>query len=372
MKPITNIRIKKKDIVKNFLLVAILSVGVSLIANALTKEARFLITLIPGVVCVIIVALFYLKEYLENSSYEVNVETILTVDKDNNPIPIKRFRFSEDMRSAVLSVLAENTAYKPLWKQAFRFDINGKNKGQDFVKEFLEYLFIHWISLELSSYFNDFEEDSIEVVRREQIPEVLIKNRVIELITKPYEEREKFQARINKDDQDEGKIVYMGGEDGVVYEMLEIELPRNSKISREDDSLVINNRNFDIRFDSDFKGYSAVMPRDFERFYMKRSLKDTNCFQTNLKMTIKLKPFFLFSVRDWAYMGWLDKIGDEFVTYFSFEDFIKRIGYEQAATSHILFLNGLRIKEDERAKKDKRKEDKNSDIRIIKVEEEKK
>lgn len=372
MKPITNIKIKKKDLVKNFILVAILSVGVSLISNALTRESGLLITLIPGIVCVIIVAIFYLVDYLGHSSFEVNVETLLMVDKEAEPVAIPRFDFSEDMQRAVVSVLTENGAYKPLWKQAFKFDNSGANKGQVFVREFLEYLFIHWISTELNTYFNDYEEDSKEIIRREQMPDVLIKNRVIELISKPYEEREKFQKRISKGYSNEGEIVYMGGEDGVMYEMLEIELPRKSKVCREGNTLVIKNRNFDIRYKADFKGFSAVMPRDFERFYLRSSWSwnDTNCYKVNLKMSIKIKPFFLLSARDWAYMGWLDKIGEGFVTYFSFDDFIKRIGYEQAATSHIMFLNGLKRDENEK-NRDKIHDVEYGDVRIIKVDEEK-
>lgn len=342
MKPITKIKTKRKDIVKNFILVAILSAGISLIANALTKESDLLVTLFPGAVCVIIVALFYLKEYIGGSSYDVNVESVISVDKEKNFIPIDRFRFSEDLNHAVLSVLSENNAYKPLWKQAFDFNINGDNKGQIFVKEFMEYLFIHWISSELNAYFINYEDCSKEMIGREQIPDLLIKNRVIELISKPYEEREKFQKEIIKEKQNEGKIVYMGGEDGVVYEMLEIELPRKSKVCREGDALVIKNRNFDIRFESDFKGFSTVLPRYFEDFYMKRLWKDTHNYLVNLKMSIRIKPFFLFSSRDLEYLGWLDRIGEGFIHYFSIDDFMSRIGYEQAATNHILYLNEIK------------------------------
>ena len=352
MKPITNIKIKKKDLVKNFILVVILSVGVSLIANALTKESGLLITLIPGIVCVLIVAFFYFKEYLGNSSYEVDVDTLLTVDNNAEPVPIPRFVFSVDLHRAVLSVLAENSAYKPLWKQAFDYEDKTADKGRIFVKEFLEYQFIHWISLKLNAYFNNYKEDFKERIRREQIPDVLIKNRVIELITKPFDEREKFQRGISKDDHNDGEIVYMGGDDGVFFEMLEIELPRKSKVCRKDNALVIKNRNFEIRYQSDFKGFATVMPRDFERFYLRRSLEDTNCFHVNLKMSIKIKPFFLLSARDLPYLGWLDKIGEEFVKYFSFDSFIQQIGYEQALTSHILYLNGLKKEDIEDIDKD--------------------
>ena len=153
----------------------------------------------------------------------------------------------------------------------------------------------------------------------------------------------------------------MDGEDGVLYDLLEIELPRKSKVYRKDNTLVIANRNFDIRFESEFEGFGALMPYYFADFYMNRSIHNTHTYTASLKLSIKLKPFFLFSINDWKYLGWLDQISDEFVHYFSFDDFVSRIGYESALTNHILFLNGLERKEDN--------EDKNQyeDFRIVRV-----
>lgn len=362
MKPITNIKIQRKDVIKNFILVTILSTGVSLVANAITKDMDMVIALIPGIVCVLFVAICYIVEYLGYSSYETKADTILVVDDEKNTIPIDRFGYSEDLNRAVVSILSENKAYKTIWNDAFAWGKDEGVKGRGFVGEFMDYLFINWLSLELDTYFTEIRDGETELIGREQMPEVLIKNRVIELITKPYEEREKFLNKMDKDDTDAGTVVYVEGEDDVVYDMLEIELPRKSKVYRKGNSLVVSNRNFDIRFESEYEGYGSVLPRYFEEFYMNRQIENTHSYLVKVKMTIKLKPFFLFSVRDWKYLGWLDCLGDGFVKYFSLDEFISSIGYEQAATNHILFLNGFGKNEDE----DKKKYD---DIRIVKVEE---
>lgn len=344
MKPLSEIKMQKKNIFKNFLLVVVLSTGVSLIANALTKDADLKIAIIPGLACLLFVALCYIKEYFGYSSYEIRLKTVLTVDKDKKVIGINRFRFSEDFCGIYNSVMSENKAYMTLWNDAFSWNNDKDDRGRKFVNEFLEYLFIHWISLELNSYFVEIDENATEIIGREQIPDVLIRNRVIELITKPYEEREKFQKQMKENGVREGKIVYMSGEDGVVFDRLEIELPRKSKVYRDENTLVINNRNFDIRFDANFQRFCMVLPHKFVDFYLNRSYGDVDNYMITLKMSIKLKLFFLLSFKDWKYLGWLDKIGDKFVDYFSFDEFVKKIGYEQAATNHIIFLNGLKRK----------------------------
>lgn len=362
MKPLTEVKYQRNNLFKNFFLVTLLSAGIALVANALTKDAETAIVIIPGIACVLFVALCYLKEYLGCSSYEVKVESVLPVDKDKQIIEIERFRFSEELYRTVISVLSENKAYKKLWEDAFEGETCKESKGKDFVKEFLECQFVYWLSLELNSYFTRIDDQAIDIIRREQIPDVLIRNRVIELISKPYEEREKFQSVIgNKnEDPEQGEICYIGGEDDVFFDRLEIELPRKSRVYREKEALVIKNRTFDIRFESEFHGYSTVLPRLFERCYMNRSMNETRNYQIVMKMSIRLNPLFLFYIRDWKYLGWIDQIEEKFVEYFSLDKFIERIGYEQALTTHILYMNGLHSEVEN--------EGKYEDLRIIKAE----
>lgn len=365
MKPLSEIKTRRSHLFKDFLLVAVLSSGISLVANAISKDVSFYYALIPGLVCILLVAIIYIIDYFSNRSYETKIDTLFITDKENHVIPINRFDFSEDLFCAFQSVLSENKTYESLWEDAFSHGIAQGNNSKAFVVEFMEYLFIRMISLELNTYFTNVDSEAIEVIGRDQIPELLIKNRVIEMISKPYEEREKFQKVINKEEHSKGVVVYMGGEDGALFEKLEIELPRKSKIFKNGNSLVIKNRNFNILFEAVFEGYSGVAPSYFEEFYLGHSLRDTNCYLVNLKMGIQLKPLFLFSMRDRRYLGWLDQISDAFIQYFSFDSFLQRIGYENAVTSHILFLNVM--KEQDTSQQDD-KSASSVQVRIEKVE----
>lgn len=352
MKPLLEIKNRRHHLFKDFLLVAVLSSGISLVANAISRDFGFYYALIPGLMCVLIVAIIYFVDYFSNSSYETSLETLIITDEKNHVIPINRFEFSEDLFIAFQSVISENKTYESLWRDAFSHGIEQGKNGKAFVVEFMEYLFIRMISLELNSYFTNVDAEATEGIGRDQMPDVLIKNRVIEMISKPFQEREKFQRVIKKDDEPKGKVVYMGGEDGALFEELEIELPRKSKVCKKGNSLVIKNRNFNIVFDATFDGFSGVTPPYFEDFYMKRSIQNTNCHMVSLRMGIQVKPLLLFSMRDRQYLGWLDQISDEFINYFSFDKFLQRIDFEGAVTNHILFLNGLNRDEDNNKQED--------------------
>lgn len=364
MKPLYDVNKQKQNLIKNYLLVTILSTGIAFVANYITGDADKLILFI-GLLFVVFVAICYLKEFFGKSSNKIEIETLFIVDKENHPVPIARFDFSEDLSRAVKSVLSENKAYERIWKESFARTEDHMLRNTGFVIEFFEYLFIDWLSLRLNSYFSGVDNSEIEILGREQIPSVLIKNRVIDLISKPYNEREKFQKMTNsKKPDDNGEVYYLDGEDDVIYDKLEIELPRRSKVIRDGNSLVIKNRNFNIRFESVFEGFGAVMPYLFEHFYLNRSFDDTNRYMVKMKLSLQLKPFFYFSVRDWKYLGWLDQLESEFIKYFSFDAFVSRIGYEQAVTDHLLFMNGLKKKNEDSS------HNKIKGIKIVKVDDE--
>lgn len=344
MKPLSDIKKQKNSLLTSFVLVTILSFGISLIVSFLTKNVDNLIALIIGILFVLLVTVYYLREYFGCSSPRVDVDTVITVDKDNKLIPIPRLSFSEDLHRATLSVFAENKVYESLWKDAFLYGEEKSIKGKQLVVEFFQYLFIKKLSLNLNSYFNGLNNKATVVIGREQIPDVLLNNRVIEMISKPYEEREKFQKNLNMKtpSSQKGTVVMMSGEDGALYDLLEIELPRKSRILIDGNSLVIKNRNFTIRFNVCFDGYSTVTPRYFEELYLGRSFDECNNFKVDLSFSIRFNPFFLLSFRDWRYLEWLDSIGDAFIDYFSFDRFVDKIGFEKAATNHIVFRNGLK------------------------------
>lgn len=344
MKPLSDIKKQKNSLLKSFVLVTILSFGISMIVSYLTQNADTLITLIIGILFVLIVTFYYLREYFGCSASRVNVDTIITVDNNHSLISIPRLEFSEDLYQATHSVFAENKVYETVWKDAFLFGDEKSKKGKQLVVEFFQYLFIKKLSLNLNSFFNGLNNKSTVVIGREQIPDILLKNRVIEMISKPYEEREKFQKSLQKETSSpqKGTVVMMSGEDGALYDLLEIELPRKSRILIEGNSLIIKNRNFTICFNVRFEGFASSTRRYFESLYLGRSFHECRNYEVELSLSIRFSPFFLLSFRDWRYLEWLDSIGDVFFEYFSFDAFVEKIGFEKAATNQIVFQNYIK------------------------------
>ncbi len=350
MKPLKIIEERKSQLFKNLVLVSLLSIGISLLANFYsTKYAANVILFWMGLFLIVIVIIAYLVSFYRSKEYVIKEKSLFLIDKECHFVPIKRFRFSEEMGETLLSVFKENKTFEDKWRDAFtkkpattleEFEKNSLFNNKDFigfVGELLEYIFLKRLSLLQDAYFNSIS-DNIEILTREKISRYVLQNRVLEMISKPFEERSAFSNSHSSGDKI-GKTVYMIS-DGVVYERFELKLPKGTTIKKDkNNTLVIKNRNYSIYFKHGFDGYGAVLPIMFEDYYLNKDIQDISKFSINPELKIKLNPFFFLFSSNWKSMNWIDVICEEFSDYFSFDRFVEKIGYEYALTNKTITNN---------------------------------
>ena len=210
-------------------------------------------------------------------------------------------------------------------------------KGFPLVTEAIEYIFLDWLSKKLETYFDDDIRKNLLVLNRNNIPQILLDNRIIDIISKPYEEREQFVDEIDgKTDED---IYFMNSKSGVIFSKFELILPPKSVMEKRDNSLIIKNRNFNISMSSSFTGINAVTPHKFEKTYLGKDPFTINTYKVNIKLEVNLNPLFFLFWRDWKYLRWIDIIADEFTYFFSFDEFVEKIGYNQTLTNLLVLHN---------------------------------
>lgn len=351
MKPLHIIQEKKLDLYKNLLLVVLLSVGVSLCANYLSNQFESnILLLIGGTICILIVVLAYIVSFYNSKSYIIKTDCIFITGKDGMFIPIDRYSLSEEMDRDLRSVFSENKVFKELWTKSFALQTDSEKTKRKyvsifnnsdikgFVGELIEYVFLEWLSLKQSSYFNGFDNSDLEVLTREKISSYLLKNRVLEMISKPYNEREPFSEKRKEKNSSKGKIcsIYNGD---TIYHHFDLQMPRNSSLCKENDKLIIKNRNYTLKFTHNFEGFNANLPHKFHKLYLKQDFRDICTYEFNPELEIKLNPLFFLFWKDWKYLKWIDVISEKYSNFFSFKEFINKIGYEVALTNNIIDNN---------------------------------
>ena len=344
MKPLKLVEERKNQLFKNLVLVSLLSIGISLLANFFSKkyDSNNLILWI-GLSLIVIVIIAYLVSFYKSKEYIIKEESLFITDKEGSFVPIDRFRFSEDMRSVLLSVFKENSVFEDKWINAFKkkkivdkedFEKNCIDKNKDiigFVGELMEYIFLNRLSIMQSDYF-DIDSNDVDVLTREKVSKYVLQNKVLEMISKPFEERKAFSDSPSVAEE-KGTTVAMFA-NGVVYERFELRLPKGTTLYKDkNNALVIKNRNYSIYFKHGFSGFATATPSSFGELYLNKDFRDISEYQLDPELKIKLNPFFFLFSWNWKNMNWIDVICEEFSEYFSFDRFIERIGYEYAVTN---------------------------------------
>lgn len=210
-------------------------------------------------------------------------------------------------------------------------------------QEALEYYILANLSTYLVDYFNRSEtadESRIKVLERDDIPDVLLKNRFIELFSRPMEQREAFLS--HKNDPSPGKVVAAYGAGGEIFADSDFNLPAEMKISRKaDGSISLSSWKLSFTIKCDFSAINTIVPHQFCSLYLNRSWDSVETTKYNIILETKIKWFSAILPNGWQYYAWLDGFKDRMAKEVDFEYFLAKIGWEYSLTNRIIQVGML-------------------------------
>ena len=258
------------------------------------------------------------------------VISFTTNDRKLEPNKIIGYSFNDDFCKYLKGFVLENDAYL---KRFFdretdaapidRFDPDNLNHIT-IVVSVVEFTILSKIDLHLNDYFIHNEIDSSNTVKltRDQLEPNVLKNRVIDQLTKDMRERPVFSDYVDSNTHKEGVTTYAQNYDGSVYQRLEIELPPKSRIVRNDDGhLVIENPIFDLILIPKYNGTHTYLPP----ILMLQEDKFIAPLSLSLKMMVRIKRTALFTRQSMVMYEWLDSLVEEMQDYMSTDRLLKRL-----------------------------------------------
>ena len=264
------------------------------------------------------------------------------------PVRIVGYKFNDDFCLNLRGFIHENKAYSRLFSNrtqssitANRFDPDNVNH-HTIVKSVLEFTVLSELALHLNSYFtkNEIDRSSIVELTRNQLGAEVLKNRVIDQLTRDMKERPAFSPDFYSDTN--GEVVYALGGNGLVYDRLTIELPPNSSITRNSlGYLVISNRLFSLTIIPKYKGSTIMLPGIFARSeddFLKPLLISIN-------MHIRIKNTILLLHGSMAMYEWLDSFIERMRDYISTNRLTQRL---DADLVQMLTLASTDLKRDQK------------------------
>ncbi len=270
---------------------------------------------------------------------------IIFHSKKNEVADTPRYDYGHDLHNYMQAAFAENAAIKRMWDKepvdkGFHHDKEtGKvshriGKGHQLVIEATEYYILENLSTHLTDYFNrpDFDKQNLHTFARNDIPDVLLSNRFLELFSKPMEERTLFSAEDGAPSHG-GEVVMAMGNGGAFYSRFDLTLPKGARIWRsKSNAIVIDTDRFALTIDVDFGGFGTVIPYKYQRHILGLDPHECHDFQISVRFTVAFKFASLFLPSGWGYYRWIESFMESFESKFSEDRHFMDIGWESALT----------------------------------------
>jgi hypothetical protein len=374
---------KRKEFVLLVLAAAVLAFGINIFIGYIlqTKEVPKEEIIFIGTTAIIIVLIGMLLFSFRSRKYSKTINACFLINhKTNRLLAIRDYDFSEDLTHIINSILAENDALKTIWdttllhaqdtrkriprlsrrasatlaKQA-RTNPNEGKEAISLLLEAIEYIVLEELSAHLSSYFSSYvnEDSYIQEYQWEDIPALLLQNRVLALLSVADGEKENnfkessATATVSTDTIDSlpnPKIPMNNRFDLILPTGTSIHRPRPGKIELE-------KKHLRLTMDIEYPGSSQSLPIDFIVMFLGVDDPDeVDAKQVNIKITYTVKALSLLFQSGWEYFYWVESFKERLDDVFSVDNYFKRINLDTLSVLFHTFHNREISREKKRAK----------------------
>jgi len=365
--------IEKKDIYKDIIITSvIIAIGVNILTEGILKifnleKSNFLLIII-GIILSVVVISFHAYKDLKSINNNINFKGFIVYDKLNNEIiNVPRYDVSYDICRYLNAAFAEEDILKKMWNEQPLIEIERNIENEDKINiesrnmiiEVLEFCILDRLSIELEDYFRrtDTNFENLEKIERDNIKKELLSNRFINLFTKDISQREVFSNSEAKFELQNGENELFELENldtGEIYHKIQLIFPNGTELERNDNTLKINTKKYEIELKVKFNEDGVLIDKDFEEYYLNiHNYFDEDLemryyeYAFNIEVNVKLKLNTYFSKNKSEYYLWLENFIEDLENYLSLEKFMDEINWKTART----ILQGYSNYRDNRLKK---------------------
>lgn len=363
---IERILTEKRELLKLFLIATILAFAVSTLSSLFTAQTHISqeITVVICLLLILFSTLILLKDINKILNFKESIDAFVFFHPEKNEvISVKNYRFSEQLQRVMRAITTESKSIKSEWvkdplesprkaKKQEQLDDQSEAckpsyisiikvpidsnplfecKSVRLLEEATSFVLLEELSLHLSSYFNESSNDSfLREYKREDIPDSLLKNRVLNLLTTPIEHRDIFlDAYPDGKIKEDGEIHTIWGSNGTIYSRFDLVLPDQSVIKHADHKVVrIETKRLNLELAVDFNGCSGVVSRSFCTNYVNCAHEDISVRKVTITFSGSIKASTLFRSSGWQYYKWLDSFKNRLSASFDFLEFQKDIHWD--------------------------------------------
>lgn len=308
------------------LLAVILALAIHLVGSDIYNSFKGVASLGTGLFLIVACLVYISYARVRANKYSVDLRAFFVMNEDTlELLDIRQYEFASSFYDTFRAISKENPAFDRQWRDQFA---KGHKTDLRLASEISEYIILDHLSNHLADYFNtsDFAEDRIEELSRKDIPDVLLSNRVLELISRDLQDRPWYKPEPN-DHSNRGQLVAVYGPDGI-FSRFDLTLPNGSKVERsKSGSLIITSKMLTLELGIRCDGYNYGLPLSFERYYFRSDGGTLDAIGVSFKIQARLKRRFGLRSRDWPYYLWLESFIESAKSDMDADSFFRRISW---------------------------------------------
>ncbi|HAB61736.1 MAG TPA: hypothetical protein DCE48_13760, partial [Lachnospiraceae bacterium] len=189
----------------------------------------------------------------------------------------------------------------------------------------------------LMTYYLNGIQDENELIEfnRNDLPDILLKNRFLNLFSEPMENRDAFIG--NKDssgitlikDNGEESIIHKTLLDGTMFEWFNLILPKNSVVTRKNKNTIsIDMHEFSIEISNCFDRINTFIDGYFYDYYLGIDFMDHSSFKFDIEIKVNFKTKALLMLKKQNYFSWIDEFIETLDEYADCNTFLKNINWK--------------------------------------------
>ena len=276
---------------------------------------------------------------LRDNTYSVAIKGyyMLKGRKDENLLSVPRYFLASEFHSIAEAIFKENPAFERQWTsnvQEWFTSLERLTLANPatfrIATEIAEYILLHCFSLHLDAYFNGstLKESELQTLYRRDIPDVLLSNRVLELISRDLKDRPWYKPSNFK--YGDVAVASFGPEGR--YSQFKLTLPKGSTITRSGPgSLEIKSKMITLGLHVSCQGYLHNLEPLFVKYYL--NIDDPMSarpwpMEIHYSIDAHIRRGLGIKSHRWPYYLWLESFINKAKEQLGAAEFMQRIAWD--------------------------------------------
>lgn len=328
---------KKSEIIEIILVAIAIALGINLVSSSIIElfNINNIVVIIIGITICISVISYYVITEIKSMNINKNIDgNIILNPNTDNIYKIIQYHSSVDISDTIRALMLEDSKTKVKYKNSIKSIEKYENNIKKLNNEFFGQIINDAIEYQIINTLTDaigLKNKDVKTIELNNAPKEILNNMFVKTLSKDYKKRIAFKNDTDIINDGEGELVYHVNDDGYMYNKLEINIPKNSEIKKNGNSLILKSRYYKMTIEWGVESvFVPILTMNFYNFFLDKNKVADSDVEISYYINVKVKYNLLtmFSRKSNRYYSWIDYLINTMEKDFDYEYNLKNANWD--------------------------------------------